>query len=121
MKKTVQLAMGFILSGLLVAAVHAGPNDGSGTPQTEGLGSAQSGTSVQTAPPKSGLSKRNKAVIEQSKSAEMRRDKIQSSATGTVPKKSGLSKRNKAVIEQSKASKMKRDKLQSSNTGTMPK
>jgi hypothetical protein len=85
MKKTVQLATGFILSGLMVAAVNAGPTDGSGTQPNGGLQTVQTGTSAQLTPKKSGLSKRNKAVIEQ-KAAKMKRDKLQSSDTNTMPK-----------------------------------
>ena len=88
MKKTVMLAMGFVLSGLMIAVVHAGPNDGAGTAQTESLQSTQSGTNAQPMPKKAGLSKRNKAVLEQSRAATMRREQIQSGATNTTPKKS---------------------------------
>jgi hypothetical protein len=128
MKKTITLAMGIILSGLVIAVVHAGPNDGGGTQPAEGAGikSAQSGTGMQAAPPpNTGLSRRNKAVIERNKTAKMRRDQMQSGATGTTPKntmtkKSGLSKHNRAVLEQKKAANMRREQMQSSTTGTMP-
>jgi hypothetical protein len=120
MKKIVALILGFILPGLMAAAVQAGPNDGSGTPQTEGLGSTQSGTSVQTTPPQ-GLSRRNKAVIRQSEAAQKRRALIESSATGTMPKKSGLSKRNKAKLKQAEESRKRRDKIQSGISPTLPK
>jgi hypothetical protein len=85
MKRTVMLAMGFVLSGLMVAAAQGGQNNGSGTRQKDALRSVQSGTSVQAAPRK-GLSRRNKAVMEQSEASQMRRKLIQSGDTGTMPK-----------------------------------
>ena len=60
-------------------------------------------SATSTMPKKSGLSKRNKAVIEQSKAAGMRREKIQSSVTGTMPNRTGLSRRNKTVLKQEEA------------------
>ena len=116
MDKTVMLAMGVVLSGLLAAAAHAGPVDGSGTRQD--VRSAQSGTNVQTAPMQGGLSKRNKAVVGQPEAARMRREKIQSSSTGTASK---ISKRNKAVMTQSEEAKKRKLLIQSSETGSIKK
>jgi hypothetical protein len=117
MKKAVTLAAGLVLSGLMIATGYAGPNDGAGARQTEGLQSVQSGTS---APQKSGLSKRNKAVIEQSKAAQMRQDNIRSSGSGTTPKKN-LSKRNKAKLSQEDASKKMHEQMRAGPSSTIPK
>ena len=119
MKKTITIALGFVLSGLMAAAVHAGPNDGSEARQQD-VRSAQSGTSAQPAPLQRGLSKRNKAVLQQTEAAKMRRDQIRSSASGTMQKKS-LSKRNKAVILQTEEAKKRKDLIKSSETNTVSK
>jgi len=116
MNKTGMVAIGFFLSGLMVAAVHAGPNDGSGARQD--VRSVQSVTSAPSAPMKGGLSKRNKAVIGQSEAAKARREKIQSSDTGTASK---ISRRNKAVMQQSEEAKKRKGLVRSSVTGTRSK
>jgi len=118
MKKIITLAAGFVLSGLMMTTVHAGPTNGAGTGQTEGLQSGQSATIGQAAPPR-GLSRRNKAVIEQSKAARVRRSNIQSSSTNTMPK--GLSKRNKAMLKQKEAAKKRREEMQASPSSPVTK
>jgi hypothetical protein len=117
MNKTVTTAIGFALSALLAAAVHAGPNDSSGTAQD--VRSAQSVTNVQQTPKKNGLSKRNKAVMQQSEEARKRKELIRSSGTNTMQKK--MSKRNKAMMQQSEEAKKRKSLIKSSETGTMPK
>ena len=121
MSKTMPLTAGLFLSGLMIATGYAGPNDGAVTPQKNNIVSTQSGTSVQAAPPKDGLSKRNKAVIEQSKASQMRRDNIRSSGSGTTPKKSGLSKRNQAKLKQEEASKKMHEQMRTSPSPTQQK
>jgi hypothetical protein len=77
MKKLLALAIGFFLSGLLIASVNAGPNDESGT-------QLKDETTATTENDK--LSKRNRAKLEQAEQAKIRHDKILSSATDTVTK-----------------------------------
>jgi hypothetical protein len=59
---------------------------------------------------KTGLSKRNKAKIQQSEQARMRREAIQSGASNTAPKRK-LSKHNRAKIEQTEQAKIRKQQL----------
>ncbi len=119
-KISLAIAVGTILSGLVITTVHAASNDGSGIRQTEGLRSDQSGTSVQPAPQKGGLSKRNKSMIEQSKAAKIRRDQIQSDGSGSRPKNASMSMREKAKKEVADQARKRQNLIRSenSNTGT---
>jgi len=98
--------------------VHAGPNDGSGTQTKEGLKSAQSRTTVQPAPNMDSLSKRNKAMLQQSEAARKRREQIQSSGSGTIPNKASMSKRAKAKKDVADQSKKRQDLIRSENSIT---
>ena len=108
MKKILAMTAWMIASCLFIASVDAGPENAVVSQQND----------KQPAQKKPGLSRRNKAMIEQSEQSRTRREKMRSSVSGTMPKKGKLSRHNKARIEQTEQAKIRQKTIQSGVTNT---